>query len=174
VPESVEWVPAFPGQRPPFAPGHELSTKHGAYSPRRVDPLAAELVDTLLADPDLAYLTAPSYRPAVLAWARAEAQVQLLDEHLAELGTSPDFGDKRVAAAYTAHHRAETRADNARRRLGLDPLSRARLGRDITQGAVQADLARLLSDERERRDALDAGSRPSSHPTPDRASQPVR
>jgi hypothetical protein len=36
---------------PPFEPGHTLSTRHGAYSPRRVEPLAAELVELALADP---------------------------------------------------------------------------------------------------------------------------
>ncbi|MFR9803144.1 hypothetical protein ACL02T_12675 [Pseudonocardia sp. RS010] len=142
-----------PWQRPPFEDGNEVALRHGAYSPRKVNPLAAELVEHVLHDPDLGYLAAPSYRPAVWAWAAAEAQCQLLDEHLAQFGPDPDFGDRRVSAAYTAHHKAATRADNARRRLGLDPLSRARLGRDVTAGRANADLVQLLTAERERREA---------------------
>src|SRR5436309_1450557 len=34
---------AFEGQRPPFEPGHTLSTKHAAYSPRQLAPLAAKI-----------------------------------------------------------------------------------------------------------------------------------
>lgn len=40
---------------------------HGAYSPRRVDPLALEFVDGLLEDTDVVFLRSPSYRPALWA-----------------------------------------------------------------------------------------------------------
>ncbi|WP_214365625.1 hypothetical protein [Pseudonocardia sp. H11422] len=153
---------------PPFEPGNEVGLRHGAYSPRRVDPLARELVDQALGDPDLGYLAAPSYRPALWAWARAEAQVQLLAEYLERFGADPDFGDRAVSAAYNAHHRAEARADSARRRLGLDPLSRARLGRDVT--AAQVDLVSLLTDARERQEAEAAAPGPTPHPPTDRRS----
>lgn len=145
-----DWTPAFPGQRPPFTPGHELSTRHGAYAPRKVDPLARELVDRLLDDPDVTYLQAPAFRPAVWAWARAEAQVQLLTEYLEERGKGGvgDLANERVLSAYNLLHRAEARADRARSKLGLDPLSRARLGKDIAQGRA-ADMAAELSRMRE-------------------------
>jgi hypothetical protein len=81
-----EWVAQFPGQRPPFAPGNELSLTSGAFSPRRLLPLAEEIAAALLADSDAPdYLQSPSYRPAVMAWARAEAQVRLLSEYLSSL-----------------------------------------------------------------------------------------
>jgi hypothetical protein len=51
-------VPARNYSWPPFAKNHELSARHGARSPRRVDPLASELVGQLLADDDVAYLPA--------------------------------------------------------------------------------------------------------------------
>jgi hypothetical protein len=87
--EEDGWEPEFPGQRPPFAPGNRLAVggvgdlRHGAYPPRRTDPLAAELVDLVLTDPATQYLQAPHWRPAVWAWAKAEAQCQLLEEYLA-------------------------------------------------------------------------------------------
>lgn len=166
-----EWVPAFPGQRPPFAlgndigftPGNELAVKHGGYSPRKVDPLAAELVAAVLTDGGLA--AAPAYRMALWAWGRAEAQVQLLTEWLSVKGEAAsdgvgDLADDSVRAAYLLLHRAEARATTQRGRLGLDPLSRARLGRDVAQGAA-ADAATQLTRMRadaERR-AVEEGDR---------------
>jgi len=138
-----KWEPAFDGQRPPFKPGHEVSTRHGAYSPRKVDPLATELVDALLTDDGAAYLRAPAFRPALWAWSRAEAQTQLLTEYLGD--TIGDLGDEKVRAAYLLLHRAETRAQTGRARLGLDPLSRARLGKDVAQGKA-ADAATIMAE----------------------------
>lgn len=151
-----------PWQRPPFEPGHELSTRHGAYSPRKVDPIATELVEMMLADDGAAHLRRPSYRPALWAWARAEAQVQLVDEYLAKAGEDAgngvgDLDREATRAAYLLLHRAETRANTLRTRLGLDPLSRARLGRDTAAGAL--DTARLMS-EMERQERQGAGSTP--------------
>jgi hypothetical protein len=61
------WVPAFPGQRPPFQPGHRLSLRHGSFSPRTVDPIAVELVEGVLAEPATADLAAAHWRPALWA-----------------------------------------------------------------------------------------------------------
>ena len=151
-----DWTPEFPGQRPPFEsgneyrvpPGNELAVRHGAYSPRRRDPLAEEIRSSVLADPSTRYLSAPRYAPAVWAWARAEAQVQLLSEYLAKAGEETqdgvgDLDDDRVRSAYLLLHRAEARALSGRRALGLDPLAAARLGRDVAAAGV--DMARLLS-----------------------------
>lgn len=158
-PVVVEWTPAFPGQRPPFAPGNELTVKHGAYSPRKVDPLASELVETMLSDPGAGHLQHLSYRPALWAWGRAEAQVQLLTEWLAKRGEEAgdgvgDLDDEATRSAYLLLHRAEARANTMRTRLGLDPLSRARLGKDVAAG--QLDAARLMAElERQEKDGDD-------------------
>jgi hypothetical protein len=147
--QATTWVPAFPSQRPPFQKGNQLAaTYHGAYSPRRVDPLAAELVAVVLDDPQAAHAHASHHRPALWAWARAEAQVQLLTEYLAVKAESAgdgigDLDDDRVKAAYLLLHRAEARALSGRARLGLDPLSQARLGRD--RAAASVDMASLMA-----------------------------
>jgi hypothetical protein len=148
VVEQETWEYAFPGQRPPFAESNELSVRHGAYSPRWVDPLATELVELVLAGPATAYLQAAHWRPALWAWANAEAQVQLLEEYLAARAAAAgdgvgDLGDERVRSAYLLHHRASARAMSGRRQLGLDPLSAARLGRD--KAAAGVDIARLMA-----------------------------
>jgi hypothetical protein len=151
------WVPAFEGQRPPFEPGHELSLRHGGYSPRKVEPLAQQLVDLVLDDPETAYLTNPRWRPALWAWARAEAQVQLVTEWLTEQAEDGvgDLDEASVRAAHLLLHRAESRATSGRTRLGLDPLSAARLGRDRAASAV--DMARVMQELKRRDDAEDGG-----------------
>lgn len=144
MPEETAWVPQFEGQRPPFQPGNqyrftpghpyrfsegnehrvgegnELATRHGAYSPRRVDPLATSLVEQLLAD-DVAYLRAAKWGPAVWGWARCEARVQLVTEYLIEVvgaGRLGDLDDPRVAAAYKLLDRFEAQPVQQRGRLG--------------------------------------------------------
>jgi hypothetical protein len=146
APES-KWAPAFDGQRRPFEPGHELSTKHGAYSPRKVDPLAQTFVDLVLEDPAVVQLRAGHWRPALWTWARAEAQVQLLTEWLERESGEDGVGDltsEAISRVYLLLHRAETRATTQRSRLGLDPLSAARLGRDRASEAV--DTARYMQE----------------------------
>lgn len=127
----------------PFRPGHELSLKHGAWSPRYVDPLAAEMVAATLAAPGCQYLDTPRWSAAVWAWARAEARCELLGRWVDEHGGGVN-DDGSVAGALNALRLWEVRAANCRSRLGLDPLSAARLGRDVTASAV--DMAKLLSD----------------------------
>lgn len=144
-------MPEFEGQRPPFngPPGNTLALQHGAYSPRVIDPLTAEIRASVLEDPATDYLAAARFAPAVWAWARAEAQVQVLTEYLAKAAEAAengvgDLGQERVRSAYLLLHRAEARALSGRRQLGLDPLAAARLGRD--KAAANVDTARLMAE----------------------------
>lgn len=121
-------------------PGNEIALRHGAWSPRKIDPLAAEMVEQFASDLDWLQ---PCDRPAVWAWARCEARVQLLAEWLADRGDLDDDGDVRPAADLLT--RLETQAAGLRARLGLDPLARARLGRDVA--ASRLDLAKLWADD---------------------------
>ena len=136
--------------------GNELALKHGAYSPKKVDPLATELVALVEGDPSISWLS-PSDRPALWAWAKAEAQAQLLTEYLTKAGevTGDGVGDlenEAVRSAYLLLHRAEARATTQRARLGLDPLSRARLGRDVASAGAADAVAELtrLREQHER------------------------
>lgn len=145
----LTWLTGRPyWQRPPFQPGNEMAVKSGAYSPRRVDPLAAELVAGVLAaaaDPSTTtgYLLEASFRPALWSWARAEARIQLVTEWLADVGgdIAPN-GEVRPSAEYL--RRWEAQALKHREQLGLTPLSRARMGRDVAAGSV--DMARIMSE----------------------------
>lgn len=79
------WEPEFPGQRPPFAPGHRLSVgnrgplTHGIHSPRLVDPIAKRVIAELKAIPELDYLSTPRFQERLQAYARTVAQSELLD-----------------------------------------------------------------------------------------------
>lgn len=157
------WTPEFPGQRPPFQPGHTLSLRHGAYSPRVINPLAEAIIAAVLDDPATSYLQAPRYRPALWSWGKAEAEAQVLGEYLDRAGEAAgdgvgDLDDDRVKAAYLIHHRAEARALSGRRALGLDPLSAMRLKRD--QAATGVDVARLMAEmARQERERLEREAR---------------
>jgi hypothetical protein len=134
-------LPARRYSRAPFRPGNNAALRHGAWSPRRVEPLAAEYVETAV---ERANWLRDCDVPAVWAWARTEARVQLLSEWLADRGGDlDDEGGVRPAAAL--FDRLEARAESLRARLGFDPLSRARLGRDTV--ANELDLARLWAAE---------------------------
>jgi hypothetical protein len=124
----------------PFQEGNEGSETHGAYMRRRTDPVARGLVEQIVAL--VPYLGDASYASAIWAWGRAEARVLLLAEWLDEHGPLDEAGDPRPALS--ALLQFERLAANHRTRLGLDPLSRAQLGRDVA--AQHLDLARLYSD----------------------------
>lgn len=148
-----EWVPAFEGQRPPFAPGNDLAVKSGMWSARLVDPVAAQFVQAATTDDAVPYLREPRYGPALQAWAKAEARVQLLEEwvsgmsieHAAESaqGKTPPLEILRKWEATASTHRDK---------LGLTPLAASRLGRNVAAtrqhdtAAIMAELHRLEQD----------------------------
>jgi hypothetical protein len=122
-------------------PGNDLAVTHGAYSPAKIEPRAGELVAVQVAvAPWLKVVDMPS----VWAWARTEAAIERVSDWLAARGGELDrAGDIRPAADLLA--RLEARAESQRSRLGFDPLSRARLGRDVA--ATEVDLARIWAEE---------------------------
>ena len=149
--DSQEWSPLFPGQRPPFEPGHTLSTTAGHRSERRVAPLADQFVAALLEDESVpAYLSEPSFRPALVAWARAEAIAALLEDYISRVGLEKALSGK--APLTEQLRRWDVTAANHRARLGLDPVSRAKIMRDLSA-------ARYLTGPSALDEALDARAR---------------
>lgn len=143
-PDGTVWVPAFEGQRPPFQPGNKLAVTHGAFSPSRTDPIAHGFINELVADPATAYLGQPRFSAALWHWASAQAKVQLLEEWVAGMDIQDAADSERGKTSVLELLRkwiatAQTQAA----RLGLDPLSAARLGKDVA--STQVDLATLLS-----------------------------
>lgn len=161
-------VPARHYSWEPFAPGHTKSLQHGAYSERRVAPVAQEILDEARRSPDWpGYLNDESYAAALVNWARSEAMTQLLFDYLAEMGIVAGLTDvgeeevtetreqylakgktrrvtksKRTAAAIDLWRKVSTLAMTQRDKLGLSPLARSRIGRDVAM-AQNVDLAQL-------------------------------
>ena len=133
--------PAGGGQPRPYAPGNLEAVVHGASSDRLVDVVADRYraaAVAYLGDHVPDYLTRADYERALLAWARAESRVDLVTRYLDDVGHLDEQGHPRPAAIHLVN--LEASAAKARQALGLDPLSRARLGRDVA--ATGVDLAR--------------------------------
>lgn len=171
LPAPEGWVPAFPGQNPPFQPGHEINLVYGTSNPRhnkRVGARAELILERESALPSWPpYLNDPSWASALRSWARAEAVCELLTEYMADMDiedansdviTTEEKGQttanthgtvfntrhsktKRTSAPLEMLRKFETIASNHRNRLGLDPLGRARLGKDISHTS-NPDLAK--------------------------------
>ena len=176
------WTPEFGGQRPPFPAGHEYSMVHGARSERKVGPLAVQIAQDLLTDPDVPpHIREPLFAASVQAWSRSEAICQLLWQWLTEhdvmagltsaTTTTEDEEQvngkvhrksltRSVASVIDTLRRYEVHAANLRSKLGLDPASAARVGRDLaltrhmSAGATPLDEALAAIEERR---ALAAG-----------------
>lgn len=154
----------------PFRPGHMLSVKSGIYSERFLTPRAEEILLRERAKPTWpAYLEEPVYERAVRAWSRSEAMLELYTEYVeqqtaeamsTEFGEAEEdiTGDGTKGGGGNSTRRSRTRktgpslemwrkldasASMHRTKLGLDPLSRARLGRDVA--ASQADMAQIMA-----------------------------
>ena len=124
---SAAWTPEFPGQRPPFQAGHELSVRHGAYAVVLLGPRVEELADEL--------------RPVVPVFAAAdEVALRLLALTLSRLERAEE-----ALAAVEPGEAGRLRQDalgwaNSARRLlndlGMTPTSRAGLGLDLSRAAA--------------------------------------
>jgi hypothetical protein len=135
---------------PPFEKGHTVSLRHGAWSPRLVNPLASELVEQLLA---MTMLPTYGQRSGAQPCGRGHAArpASSLADYLIDLVGSDrlgDLDDPKVSAAYRLLDRFEAQAVQQHGRLGLDPLSAAKLGKDVALGR-QADAATELTRMRE-------------------------
>lgn len=169
-PDGTPWTPAFPGQRPPFQPGNALHLKHGIDSPTRVDPVAMKYLAEVEADPALTYLFQPRFAASVWMWALAMAKVEMLQAWIADqpIEQAADSDRGKVSPLELLRKWTST-AQTQSARLGLDPLSAARLGKDIAQGR-QADaageLTRLRTQHEAAQQALDAPQTPQQHTDP--------
>jgi hypothetical protein len=143
--------PAPGGDRPPrgytwetFTEGNQLGLRHGAFSERKVEPIATALVAGLLSSrPDLA-----AYPETVHAWARAEARCLLLADWVAEHGLVDADGNTPASLRYVAQF--ERLALDLRSQLGLDPRSEAELARSrVSATAAAFDLDAVRASGRE-------------------------
>ena len=128
--------------------------KHGGHSPARVNPRAKELAEA--ATVAVPRLQDPEFAPSVRAWSRAEAAVELISEWLGDHGgpLDPDGVPWPAVKSLLAF---EARASAERVRLGLDPLSRARLDRDQAAVEHRFDVPALVAEGRQALAARNGG-----------------
>ncbi len=155
LPGQAEWSPEFPSQRPPFPAGNQTAASHGAFSPRRVGPVAERIREDLLASEDCpGWLHEERFAAGLEAWSQAEAMAQLirewidgqdLDEALSEITTADEdetrpapggvrrtLRQRRRAPALEALAKWMTRAQSLRNDLGLTPKAYASMARDVS------------------------------------------
>lgn len=139
------WEPEFPGQRPPFTEGNKLAVTHGAYSAERTDPIARRYLAEIADDPSLEYLQQPRFHAGLWLWASAMAKVELLSVWVdgMDIADAAD-GSRGNTSTLELLRKWMATAQTWASRLGLDPLSAARLGKDVAQGR-QADAATTLT-----------------------------
>jgi hypothetical protein len=156
--ETTSWSPAFPSQRRPFQPGNEVGLRHGAHSARRIAPLAEEILQSVLDDPQCQYLTAPRFAAELEAWAANEGRVRLLEAYIGD-GVG-DLADEATRSAWALLHRCETRAQSGRDRLGLSPASASKIGRDLAMMQAPRTIEDLKRAGRELLAELDRATDP--------------
>ena len=127
--------------RPPFPEGNTAAVRHGGYSHRVSEPRARAILDQLRRENPAWIEDVDDF--ALTAWARVEARVQIVEEYVQTHGELTTKGNPTPAASFLT--RLQRTAADHRARLGLDPLSRARLGRDTA--AARLDLAALWASE---------------------------
>jgi hypothetical protein len=155
----------WPDRSKPFPPGNAVALVSGYRSPARVGARAEQIERDLLEDPSVPeYVKDPSYAGARQAYARAAAVAALLwdwmdaqdpeallaaitttdeDEQRKRGRTTKRTVSHRMESTFSQWDKAASRAANLYARLGMDPMSRARLGKDIT--AAKFDLAQMLA-----------------------------
>lgn len=131
VPDSTRPQPDALG-RLPYWPGNTESLRSGAFSPRVYEPVVQALLEEALASE--AYLAEPRYRSSVERWASAEAKCLLIERWLDKVGPLDDEGNERPALRSLLSW--QKRASEEAQQLGLTPLSRSKLGKNVTQTAL--------------------------------------
>jgi hypothetical protein len=117
------------GSWPPFAEGNTAALRHGATSPRVLQPIADRLAEGLA---ELApWTSAASFAGATASWSWAEAQAHVLRVYLDEHGLVDDDGQPRPASRML--EQVEGRLAGLRGQLGLTPLALGKLLATLSQ-----------------------------------------
>jgi hypothetical protein len=134
---------------PPFQRNNQASLRHGAFSKRRFEPLARELIEGVLAE----HPRLRRHPEALASWADSEARAWLIRDYLTEHGMF-GRGGASTEGALKWLIAFDKRAEAGRKALGLDPRSELELVREAAEAEGAAfDLDAL---RRRGRKALEA------------------
>lgn len=153
-----------------FKPGYDpMRVVHGATVPQHIQPRATEILNLLKSEITPDYLKDPSYWLVLKDLAWTEAKIEILEAYIEEKATveetfteyvdskeitrgSLEEGEIRKKAKIARRQdpseqlrRWKAHAQKLRVELGLTPLSRARLGKDIA--SAKLDLAQLWAED---------------------------
>lgn len=122
---------------PDATPGNLIALKHGAGSPRKVQPLAEQVEQAIIqAAP---WTASAAFTGARQSYAWAEGQAQLLRAYIDVHGMLDEEGEER--SAVRSLDRVEGRLAKLRDQLGLNPTALSKLL------ATSAEVARATGDE---------------------------
>lgn len=157
--------------RVPFGAGNEVAVTHGAYSDSVLSPRAAAKMEQWLADPDFPeHAKKPYLRDVLRSYAWIRARIDLYWEMCDELGPERAIEElttttEKVTGSMedgtfkrTAKSRKRMAPEETLRRwdasalkyaeqLGLTPMARAKLGKDVSSTAV--NLAQVFTESEE-------------------------
>lgn len=145
-PDTGEWSPAYPGQRPPFMPGNTVNQTHGAYSESLIGPARDAILRRMLTDPDMPdHLRHPMWMDARKDYAVVQAMsdrvVAWIEQMPVEQMMEPRGASGQGKSAGELALMFLDRAMKHRGRLGLDPLAYARLRKDLGLAHNQETMA---------------------------------
>jgi hypothetical protein len=124
-----------------FGDGNSAALVHGVRSEAVFSPVAEAIAgETLGSAPE--YLGDVSFRFALRSWAEAEAQLLLYESWMEQLPQGARYTARGAQAPpVDLWRKLSAHAANLRKPLGLDPVSRVRIGQSLASQNV--DLARL-------------------------------
>jgi hypothetical protein len=119
------WPPFAPGNDigPRFDEGNDAALTHGAWSARKVQPLADQLHASL--ERIAPWTTSEAFAGTVQSWAWAEGQASILRDYVDQHGHFDSDGVERPAVRTL--DRIEVRLDKLRDALGLTPKALTKL-----------------------------------------------
>ena len=152
---------------PPFEAQNTAAVTHGIHSARMLVLLAEAILAERKATTVARVPRGAGVRAGGRAWARAEAMLELYTEYVEQQtaeAMSTEFGeaeeditgdgtkgggldaavpDRKTGPSLELWRKLDAAASMHRTKLGLDPLARARLGRDVASS--QADMAQIMA-----------------------------
>jgi len=148
IDEHGDWTPAFPGQRPPVGAGNDVAATHGAYSERKIRPLADAWLKRLDETMRAAGVHAALDDVAREQLARSLARVDLLEQEIDADDRGGWLKDGELTPAVSFLFRQDRTILAQLRELGLTVKSRAEIGL-VVAGAQQmvalAEVTQLIS-----------------------------
>lgn len=142
-----------------FGAGNDAALSHGAYVPAMVNPLAERKLEWYLGPDWPEHVKVPYLRPTLWDLAVTETQIEMLDRRIVDQGIddanaeftttvervtgSMESGDfkrtaesRKTTATLETRRRLATHRLNLLKELGLTPMARAKLGKDVSSTAV--------------------------------------